>query len=297
MPPRKSSTSSTKKPTKKSTKKKASEEFEMEEKSKSKKRDRDYELESAADDMEYDRPAMSPMTSVLIILVVVMAAVIGYLLWDKSQDDDANTANTSEVGSSVDGEVSGEMVDRIRDVLIVDDGEPTVYSVVDRQKLLDQNPTFYKAVAVGDKLVVFSDTAVIYRPEMNKIINFAPIKRDGETIESIDDVATEGEPAEEEVVEPVAVTIEVQNGTLVAGKAGEMRSTIEALANDLYSVSSAINANNRDYTTSAVYDNTTGDAGKTAAAKQLAEDLGIEYKLGLPDGESSDADVVVIYGE
>lgn len=67
------------------------------------------------------------------------------------------------------------IVGKLSKLMELPDEEPTIATILDKEKLKDQ-PFFAKAEN-GDKVVVFNKAmkAVLYRPSINKVIDFAPI--------------------------------------------------------------------------------------------------------------------------
>jgi hypothetical protein len=63
-------------------------------------------------------------------------------------------------------------------ILITTEEKPSVASIVDSEKLRASNPGFYANAQNGDKLVIYSDRAIIFREQDNLIINIVPITRD-----------------------------------------------------------------------------------------------------------------------
>lgn len=85
------------------------------------------------------------------------------------------------------GNVSGVVVDKegvtleqkLSKLIWVDSTEkPSVATIVDSEKLKKTNPIFYENAEDGDKLVVYSNKAVIYREKDNLIVNILAVKRE-----------------------------------------------------------------------------------------------------------------------
>lgn len=91
-------------------------------------------------------------------------------------------------GSNSDSEASQRVVEKVSKLYITPETEdPTVAQIQDKDKLSGQ-PFFDKAVN-GDYLLIFSDSqiAIIYREDINKIVNVGPISTEGQS---------DGSPAE-----------------------------------------------------------------------------------------------------
>lgn len=68
-------------------------------------------------------------------------------------------------------------------LFIPQDEDPTLATISDVEQLRFANPNFYFYAQNGDKLLVYSDRAVIYREEEDIIINVVPVQR-GEDVGS-----------------------------------------------------------------------------------------------------------------
>ena len=158
------------------------------------------------------------------------------------------------------------------------DETPTVATVLDKDKLKDQE--FFKNAQNGDKLIVYMNAkkAVLYRVSTNKIIEVAPVYND------------EAKKAEETGAITVNPKIVILNGTTTPGLTSTAETKIkETIAN--VEIVSKENAKKTDYTKTIVVDIN----GKMAdQASKIAAALGGEVS-SLPDGEDKpDADILVI---
>lgn len=117
----------------------------------------------------------SPFKMVLFLLVVVIALAGyagAYYFYDQYQKtkivlDNPEIASQNEVK---------EITSKLGKIYeIPQDEEPTVATVLDKEKLADQ-PFFSKAEN-GDKVIIYTKTqlAILYRVEANKIISVAPV--------------------------------------------------------------------------------------------------------------------------
>lgn len=166
-------------------------------------------------------------------------------------------------------------------VPLPDDEEPTIATVTDREKLQDQ--AFFRLAEVGDRVVIYpqSERAILYRPSIDKIIEYSPIAiRAPEATESASrDVQT--------------LSTVLANGTDESGLAASFEERIarDAAALD---VVDTINASG-SYDQSMLVVLT---AEYESQARALADALGI--KVGeMPDAEQvpDDIDVLIILGD
>lgn len=100
------------------------------------------------------------------------------------------------------------LLERVRTHIIINTSEdPTVATVENAETLRQQNPVFYKDVQAGDKLIVWTDRAVLYSPKRDLVLAaiVAPDIR----------AATGGGTAAAPDVK--SLTVEVRNGTGTPG--------------------------------------------------------------------------------
>lgn len=117
------------------------------------------------------------MTRIKIILIAVVVLLFagsiggGYYYFNKYQKAKTLLENPEEA-SKIETQ---SVIDKVGKLMELPDGEPTIATVLDKEKLQDQ-PFFLKAEN-GDKVIIYaqSQTAILYRPSSNKIIGFAPV--------------------------------------------------------------------------------------------------------------------------
>lgn len=158
------------------------------------------------------------------------------------------------------------------------DETPTIATILDKDKLKDQD--FFKKAENGDKLIVYMNAkkAVLYRPNINKIIEVAPVYAD------------DTKKAEETGAITTNPKIVLLNGTTTSGLTNSAETKIkDALSN--VEIVQKENAQKTNYTKTVVVD-LKGSRGDQV--KRIAEVLGGEVG-SLPEGENKpDADILVI---
>jgi hypothetical protein len=105
----------------------------------------------------------------LWIFIVMLAAGLGYTLWQNQQ------LKKPDAQTEIAREANQKLVDRVSQIILVPEGDPTVANIVDVDALRKQNPDFYKDAQNGDRLLLYSTKAIIYREAESKIINVAPV--------------------------------------------------------------------------------------------------------------------------
>lgn len=196
---------------------------------------------------------------VLIVLASSGASFYFYDQYQKTQKilNDPTEAAKAEVKS---------LIARVGNLIILPNEEPSIATIVEPEKLKDQ-PFFAKA-AKGDKVIIYTQAkkAILYRPDINKIIETAPITLG----------PTNG----------ANVRIAIYNGTLTSGLTQTAETALKGRASNIEVVNKD-NARRRDYDRTVVVD-LAGDKGDVA--KALAQLLNADV-LPLPDGETRPAPV------
>lgn len=109
----------------------------------------------------------------IAVVVVLFAGAIGggYYFYNKYQETKKILENPEEAAKIE----TKKIVEKVGKLIELPSGEPTIATVLDKEKLKDQ-PFFAKAEN-GDKVLIYAEaqTAILYRPSINKIIGFAPL--------------------------------------------------------------------------------------------------------------------------
>lgn len=147
----------------------------------------------------------SPLTMGLVIIILIAAIGLGVkgLLTKKSWSSSGTAAPSSAALPAADVQA---LVQKVAAHIIVKTGEtPTIATVQDPDVLRAQSPVFYKDAQVGDRLLIWSDKAVLYSTSMDKILAVLPINM------------TAGASATSTPATADATVLEVRNGSGIAG--------------------------------------------------------------------------------
>jgi len=121
-------------------------------------------------------------------------------------------------------------------ITIKTDEKPTVATIQDAAILRAQNPDFYKDAQVGDRLLIWSDKAVLYSSSKDVLLAVLPIRLPTNPVVNAAQAATV--PAEHAV-------IEVRNGTKTTGLGKTVADRLKAAGLNAAIVSTAVgNYNN-----------------------------------------------------
>lgn len=171
------------------------------------------------------------------------------------------------------------------------DETPTMATVIDREKLQDQQ--FFHNAENGDKVLIYANAqkAILYRPNTKKIIEVAPVFFDQNQQPKTETETTPTTSTGESAVTPTTIRIAYYNGSGKAGRAAQVETSIKGWFQNTETVTLA-NAK-ANYTTTRVVDlKGTMDTEATEIAKRLGGEKG-----ELPTGEAQpDADILIIIG-
>ncbi len=166
------------------------------------------------------------------------------------------------------------------------DEEPTLATVVDREKL--RNQSFFNNAENGDKVLIYSiaQKAILYRPSTKKVIEIAPIYFNKEQLEQVQAPTA---PIPEEIR---IVKIAYYNGGGITGRAGATEIKIKQGFTNTETVTIA-NAKGKYKSTIVVDIN----GNMAVEADGIAKLLGGQVQVLPPGEEKPDADLLIIVGE
>lgn len=218
-------------------------------------------------------PAVGPKFASVGILVVALAIVLvaggAYAAKRTTHRDAASDANVALTEERI-----SELVAKVAAAVEVPaDEEPTIATIKDAARLREQNPEFYGDAQDGDRILVWSDKAVLWSTAEERIANLLVIQPPPAT-----------DPAD-------APTVEVRNGTRTAGLAKSVSERLEAEGMTVTEPTSAPRTHERTVIVAS-------DAGThRAAIEAIRGILSVGTVVDLPEGEAPmNGDVLVILG-
>ncbi len=125
------------------------------------------------------------------------------------------------------------LLEDVRAHIVINTAEdPTVATVEQAETLRQQNPLFYKDVQAGDKLIVWSDRAVLYSPKRDLVLAaiVAPDTRSA---------TGSGETSSDAAASTQGFSVEIRNGS---GKPGATKWLVDRLKESGYSALATKNA-------------------------------------------------------
>jgi len=241
---------------------------------------------------------MNASTKFLIAaLLIVLVAGAGYWAWQKQSGDDL--ANLSaNAGTKLTDDQVARIVSRVGQFMVLpQDEQPSVVIIRDAAGLAEKQP-FYKGSKDGDILIVYPNRAVIYDPKNDKLVNAGQLVRSDATptpeVTASGSVQLSPSPSGTPPA-PEKVTVDVLNGTSIAGLAGSTASDLGAKGTGWFTRGRLGDAKGA-FTKTVIVDLSKGT--KPGAVAKLKELLSAEVVTALPAGEAaSTADIVVIVGK
>lgn len=124
---------------------------------------------------------MPPMAVGLVVVIFAAAAFLFLKngMYKSAQDQSAGSAQSSVSDQPIPSASQEEIVALIAKVAahitVKKDESPTIATIQNADMLRAQNPSFYKDAQVGDRLLIWSDKAVLYSPASDKVLSVLPI--------------------------------------------------------------------------------------------------------------------------
>ena len=248
--------------------------------------------------VSFEPPQKPKMGGAYVILFLIIAMALS-AAWLIMKDGIRPISPSNEEGQSMEVAQGQEeerlpegIVDRVkRHVLIKNDEAPYIAKISNIELVRERNPEFYADASNGDSVLIWSDKAIIYSEEKDRIIAVA-------TASSLKP------PEEPEVIEPTAeeqaealaeqlssTIIEIRNGSRVAGAASRLKASLTGQGMQVSKIGDAGNL----YDGTRIIDLTDGMASAVLTLVGNATSGTIETVL--PEGEpETEANILVIIG-
>ncbi len=188
-----------------------------------------------------------------------------------------------------------------RHIIVKTDEKPTVATVQDPEALKKNNQYFYEYAQAGDRLLVWSDKAVLYSESQDRILAVLPIQllsaiASGEQPQPKPEPATENAQATSTATETTKsepVTIEIRNGTLTPGLAGKLAEKLKAAG--IETVLRPRDASKKDYAKTSI--SRVSDKSMDSVIQAILGVVNAEI-IDLPSWESGvKGDILIIIGD
>jgi len=243
-------------------------------------------------------PKVTNFFLITIIGIVIIAAIVilakNFLTKDNAGQPVQQQAQEQKQEGQADQNDIDKLINRVSQLIeIKKDESPTVATVQDPAKLQETQPIFYKDAQMGDRLLVWSDKAVLYSTSKDKLISVMLIDQQQISADApVENSASSTTDTMETTVADENASITVLNGTRTAGLAGKMRTK---LTDGGINVTSVGDASLKTYTKTVIVK--LSDKEMPATVKALQEATGAEVVTSA-DGETAlKGDFTVIVGE
>jgi len=232
-------------------------------------------------------PQKSKRPSFLLpVFVVAVLACGGYACW-KYLPSSPKGATPAAAAANTASDVAAQVA---KHVLVHPNETPMVATVQDPDALRVQNPVFYQDAQVGDKLLVWSDKAVLYSPSRDLVLAMLSMSAFNASNQS---AATANAAPTTANTEPSkqGIKIEVRNGSTAAGLA---RKTADALKADGWDIVTIGDAKVKPVAKSEIFVSTKKALGTLPSS--LANKLNGTVISSLGGEPTTTADILVIVG-
>ncbi len=226
----------------------------------------------------------------VLIIIVVGALVAGYGFVNTNTGTDGGKLSPSQINS---------LISEVGDKMMIPMGEtPTIATVTDVTKL--ENQPFFRNAQNGDKVMIFgsTNTAILYRPSIHKIVTVAPINAQTNPVASGNNPSPTGTPSGTVTPTPNTQPIKVVilNGTKVAGLAKKAESLIKSESVNVVSLGNTVG----DYAISSISNVSKPSKITDEQLQRIVNATKVKAKIiTLPAGETAPegVDVVLILGK
>ena len=225
---------------------------------------------------------------IAIIVVVIITAVV-LMVMDKFKPMQEQQMIQKQQQNNAPLDDTEKLISRVSELIVVKkDEQPTVATVQNADLLKVDNPDFYKNAVNGDRLIIWSDKAVLYSTSEDKLLAVMPISQPevdanatstnatATTTEMTNETSTSTEMDLSAAIDEENPIIQVRNGTRIAGLAGKMSTFLKSHDLPIAVVSDAVG---KSYTTTTIYRLT--DEQNPATEKVLKKCIGCRYIVGL----------------
>ena len=233
---------------------------------------------------------------ILVVLLTAFALMAANALKKGKTDNGAAMQQTTDVGQQGDRTQKVDiqsLVSRVSQLIMVKtDEQPTVATVQDADILRQGNPLFYKDAENGDRLLVWSDKAVLYSVKLDKLLAVMPIAMGQSTQTTSTSMTTQSQTTSTaSTVASEKAVIEVRNGTMTVGLGKKLASLLKSQGLEAKIVT---DAQKKNYTETVIYKISDKPLDATLAALVQATKAKI---LETPTTETGvKGDVLVVVG-
>jgi hypothetical protein len=204
-----------------------------------------------------------------IMLILLMGLAFGFYQFQKIND--ANKLKNEQAQQAKAVVNDDDIVRAVSKLMLLPSEKPSVAVITDVANIKSEQPFFANAQD-GDRILVYSDRAVIYSVKNNLVVNTGPISL----------IKTESD-------ETMVWKLEIRNGSRVKGAAAKLSEQYKT--DPGFELVDVTNASRNDYQGNLLINFTAKDVA------ELATSFSASSTSALPEGEaSSSADLLLIIG-
>lgn len=245
------------------------------------------------------------MTIYIVLLIVVVLTAFALMINQKlkakptpaGQKTDVAAQAPSDKGKTMEKSDVVALINRVASfILVKSDEEPTVATVQDADALRKSSPIFYKDAQNGDRLLVWSDKAVLYSTTLDKLLAVMPMpaQETSNFGQATSTASNTQATTTTSTIKAENATVEVRNGTTTVGKASTMSSLLKAQGLKVLTIG---DAKIKTYPKTVIVKASSNAASMPATLAALQQATNAEI-VDLPAKEvASKADFLVIVGK
>ncbi len=115
--------------------------------------------------------------TIIVLLLLILSIIGGIYLYRQYLEvkNEVETLKDPERYAAVLEDEQQQVLDEIGKHILLPDEEPTLYSILDVEMAKKSYGDFFENAKDGDRLIIYSKKAIIYREETDLIINVGPI--------------------------------------------------------------------------------------------------------------------------
>lgn len=126
----------------------------------------------------------------LVIVALLGALAFLYIQYDNAQKEIVKLGDPAYISELQENQAKITL-DRLGKIMLLPDESPTIATIVDADALRGENELFYKDAQNGDKLIIFSDKAILFREGEDLVVNVAPVFLNPEADQAAEEVVEE----------------------------------------------------------------------------------------------------------
>ncbi|MBU0975207.1 hypothetical protein KJ918_00245 [Patescibacteria group bacterium] len=115
--------------------------------------------------------------TILVLVLLILSLIGGIYLYRQYvvTKDEVEILKDPERYAAILADEEQQILDKIGKHILLPDEEPTLYSILDVEMAKKSYGDFFENAKDGDRLVIYSKKAIIYREEIDLVINAGPI--------------------------------------------------------------------------------------------------------------------------